>query len=526
MPPRQRSTGQASSTRKRPRRTSAAPSRELQQSQLDDPPSRTQGKRRDTDEPSQAGPKRAKTTRATARGQSRQRVNSDDEAKSDASDEEKKGDHDGQQRTTRRAEEDALVRQAMEISLTGGDTRGTPTSSSTVTDVHLAELIRRQLTAVIAEEFRKIQLPAATSPSSTMTSTGTLSSSTSQSSATSQQQPSMAANPNTSQPSKSDLQKIVRDLTWQPTLQSDGSRTKVSTFLAQFELRVRNANGTEKQMLELLPERLRGLAFEWWHSLPPGSSILSSWTALKADMLRRYQPSLPYSLAVTNLENCKRRPTEDFNTHYIRFTECVSDLQPGMVSERFILNAYVDSLGPELALEVRRTKRDQLDHSIGPSPKLPSLAEVCHWAASADRDLKLYNVHSRPSAGIVTSISSSPPRASPNPNYKGKNYDPNYQPPNVSRPHTSYGSGVSSFVPSPHPSQRPTQTERATPAPVIVSGQASERTNVKIDPVARSCWKCGQTGHYKSDCTNEANPKLVKQLRVREQNHERRGNSN
>jgi Ty3 transposon capsid-like protein len=197
------------------------------------------------------------------------------------------------------------------------------------------------------------------------------------------------ANTTTSPEVMKDIKKAVRNLKWKPSSSSDAVR--VSTFLEQYENIVEIEQGTPRDMLQLIGQRLEGPAFEWYRLLPLGCQAVSSWDNFKMAMIKEYEPPLSFSVGFQRLQDCKKAHNETYNAHLLRFTRHVRDMEANSLSHSTVVNFYLESLDPHVAFEVRRSYRAQIEVPISRFPadkqNTPTLAEVCSWAASADAAL-------------------------------------------------------------------------------------------------------------------------------------------
>jgi hypothetical protein len=322
------------------------------------------------------------------------------------------------------------------------------------------------------------------------------------------------------------LKKALRGLPlWQPSIATDA--VTVSTYLFQYETRLKSESATSQQMLELVSQYLTGAALEWYRVLSPGCVALSSWDDFKETITKEYQPELPFSVAFQRLSDCKKLANESYNAHLLRFNKAYSELARDAISHVSTLDTYIRCLDPVIRREVNRThhvelaKASQLRRHAEKTPtvKSPTLAEVCQWAVAAEDVLtdrtgsqlqttlppKTSSATSTSSTYTATTTGANPTRnhqstaAAPtmvvpgvSPNYRGKNPDPYYQ---QNRAAASRNApSFSSSLPSSSSSQ-----SRPAPATAPNSAAIQEQTGNSTRPPIE-CYTCHKLGHISRNC--------------------------
>lgn len=294
-----------------------------------------------------------------------------------------------------------------------------------------------------------------------------------------------------------DIKKSVKGMTWQPMSKSGPDTIRIRTFLKLFEAKVRSEGGTEEHLMKLIGLHLSGQAFEWFSLLAKDSPVLRSWDSFKERIIKEYQPKLPFSTVNQRLKDCKKLPQEDYNAHFLRFTHILEDFEPNSLLHDALVDTYLGTLNPEVALAVTNTLR------IMDGAKSAGLGEISAWAASADQDLNNYRVTdhyraSTPKTQAAHAASSTPtiptitvstvgtqiPGVSSN--YKGKKPDPNYRHKN-----------------SQQAGQPPAQGGPVKP-PIAPTFPALPPGGVKIE--SGLCFNCNQAGHIAKHCPLPRNP--------------------
>ena len=222
------------------------------------------------------------------------------------------------------------------------------------------------------------------------------------------------------------------------------------------------------------------------------------------------------------LQGCKKRDNEGYGAHLERFLDIVQD-NSGPRLEAFPLgqqiSLYLDNLPINVADKIRDSYRMQLELVYGSGTEVwedraepPTLGEICNWAiaidlelqersksrqyqSSSSSDTRQHQAPPAPDAGPVQR--SLPP---PGSNYKGKNYDPNYQANKRQKVDTASVNAISPLL-----SATPTSAQQRPP----IQNSGVGRTPGTQDGVPRpprTCWNCGLPGHISRNCSRPANP--------------------
>ena len=298
--------------------------------------------------------------------------------------------------------------------------------------------------------------------------------------------------------------KLEKFQPWQPSPSADA--TRLVTWLSRYELWVRNAGGDEQLMLEFIGEHLDGPAFDWHRHLSSTSEAKTSWPKFKDAIRDQFQPSLPLTVVTQRLHECTKSKQESYPQHLTRFQHILADLPPGTLSSVMLHQIYLRNIDRDVRYELRSRHQSSLNSVASP----PSVAELCQWAMAVEHDLTelhdrpntshkpagsgdtLHHVSTQTSSTTTTttapSTSSTPRLPNVSANYKGKHPDPNY-PQHRGHSSTTGGIGAKRTI-SPPPLQAPPASN-----PSNVASSTSGHAHL-----ARTCYNCGQPGHYRHNC--------------------------
>lgn len=297
----------------------------------------------------------------------------------------------------------------------------------------------------------------------------------------------------------------------------DSEKDKARTWLPNFDSTMNAIEASDEQRLVLLPLALTGKAGQW-HSKQIEKDVLSqhTWTTYKAYFAKHFDPLPTIAEAMASINSCDIRPHESIQQHHLRFQQVLDDCKDGDVGTDYsLLVTYIRMMRPATrdyltlflniksseeqralqwsdlmqqarvyeaqAIALQGTSHHSTSSSSSSSNKPRQTASHAVPVSDHSSQSSSQSASSNSTATSTSSDNSAPPR---NPNYKGNNYDPNYQ--NRFRP----ASGSSFSKQTEQPSDRPNN-----------SNKNNDRRAPKT-PEDRPCWNCHEIGHFANKCPN------------------------